>query len=253
MGDMAVALGARLALEGYRVLCIDRPGDGWSDRVAGTARAQAEKIRQVVEQLGARDAIVVAQSLAAITALAMAVNSPAFVRGLVLISPVTNPWDGRVSWYYPVCASPVVGTVLRWTVVPPLGFLFLNMGIASVFAPSPAPPGFASATRIPLVFRPLNFLYNAQDVVRALAAVKELSPLYGGIRAPTEIFVGECDTIVRPEIHGEVCARAIPGARLTKLKNVGHALHHVVPDRIVERILALDAAPEIGSRLVLPK
>lgn len=246
MGDMAVALGARLAGKGFRVLAVDRPGNGWSDRVAGVAREKAAKIRQAVESLGDREAIVVAHSLGAVTALALAVDSPGFVRGLVLIAPVTNPWSGPVRWYYPLCANPVIGPALRRTVVLPLGFAFLRKAIAGLFAPSPPPPGFASSTRVTLALRPLTFRYHAEDVVRALATVTKLSPFYGGIRAPTEIVAGECDTTIPPDVHAKVCARAIPGARLTMLPNVGHAVHHVVPDLIVERVLALrdDRAPE---------
>ena len=145
--------------------------------------------------------------------------------------------------------NPVIGPALRRTVALLLGFAFLRKAIAGLFAPSLPPPGFASSTRVPLALRPLTFRWNAQDVVHALAAVKKLSPPYGGIRTPTEILAGQNDTTIPPDVHAKVCARAIPGARLTMLPNVGHAMHHVVPDLIVERVLALrdDRASRLPS------
>ena len=93
--DMFVALADRLASSGFRVLSIDRPGHGWSDRIGGRAVsspvAQAGLIRRAAEELGADRVIVAAHSLGAITGLALALDHPEFVRGLALIAPVSHP------------------------------------------------------------------------------------------------------------------------------------------------------------------
>ena len=93
---------------------------------------------------------------------------------------------------------------------------------------------------MPLVLRPLNFLYNCEDVVGTYAMVAALSPRYREIDAPTEIVTGDSDGVVDPLIHAAGCKRDIPGARLTTLARVGHAAHHVAPDTIVELILEAD-------------
>jgi pimeloyl-ACP methyl ester carboxylesterase len=242
--DMTVALGERLSAKGFRVLSADRPGYGWSDRVAGKPQGQAEMLRRAAEELGAANVIVVAHSLAAVSALAMSLESPAFVRALVLISPVSHPWSGNVTWYYPVGANPIVGLPFRYLATLPLGMIFMRKAVASVFFPNQAPQNFARSTRLPLVLRPLHFLYNCQDVVRAHAAVVELSPRYHEIRMPTEIVAGDCDHIIEPSIHAVRCAHDIPGANLTMLANVGHVPHHVVPDKIVEVFLRADRSAD---------
>jgi pimeloyl-ACP methyl ester carboxylesterase len=238
--DMMVALGDRLSAKGYRVLSVDRPGHGWSDRVASLPQGQADKLRRAAVQLGAAQAVVVAHSLGAVVALAMALEAPAFVRALVLIAPVSHPWPGKVTWYYPVGARPIVGALFRHLVVLPAGLAVLREAVASVFAPNSAPGDFIRATRLPLVLRPLHFLHNCQDVVGTHAAVVALSPNYPTIRAPTEIVTGDCDHVIDASIHSAGCARDIKSARLTVLAGVGHPVHHVVPDTIVDIILRAD-------------
>ena len=137
--DMSVALGERLSAKGFRVLSADRPGHGWSDRVASSLSRQAEMLRLAAEQLGCKRAIVVTHSLGSVTALAMALHSPAFVRALVLIAPVSHPWPGGVTWYYPLGAHPVLGPPFRHLATLPLGLVYMRTAVANVFAPNPAP------------------------------------------------------------------------------------------------------------------
>src|SRR5262249_4983349 len=55
LNDMRVALGDRLATR-YRVILVDRPGHGWSDRPGGSADAsparQAALIHQALQRIG---------------------------------------------------------------------------------------------------------------------------------------------------------------------------------------------------------
>ena len=140
--DPHLALAERLAQRGFRVLAFDRPGHGYSDRCgvqAAEPRRQAELIREAAERLGVRRAIVVVHSLAGVLGLAMALDAPEFVQGLVLISPVSHPWPGGVSWYYHVAAAPVVGPLFCWLVAPYAGRALARAGVRSVFAPNPVP------------------------------------------------------------------------------------------------------------------
>ena len=237
------------------MLGVDRPGHGWSERVGGRAASspghQADMLRRAAQKVGVAEAVVAAHSLGAIAGLAMAIDHPEFVRGLVLIAPVSHPWPGGVAWYYAIGAHPLLGPPFRRLLTLPIGMARIGSGVASVFAPNPAPPGFIEATRLALVLRPLHFRANCEDVAYAEAAVAALSPRYGGIRAPTEVVTGDSDGIVYAHIHSEGLARDIPGARLTKLEGMGHSPHHVAPDRIVEAILEAEkrARARTGSLL----
>ncbi len=239
--DLFVALADRLASRGFRVLSVDRPGHGWSDRIGGRAGAspvhQAAALREAAEKLGVTRATVAAHSLGAITGLALALDHADFVRGMALIAPVSHPWPGGVAWYYTVGAHPLLGPPFRRLLTLPIGMSRLNSAVAGVFAPNRAPPGFIEATRLPLVFRPHHFRANCEDVAYAETAVAELSPRYGRISTPTEVVTGDSDGVVYAHIHAAGLARDIPGARLTMLEGVGHSPHYAAPDRIVEAIL----------------
>src|SRR6202041_1920301 len=128
---------------------------------------------------GVDRAIVVAHSLAGVLGLAMALNAPGFVRGLVLLAPVSHPWVGGVLWYYTVAASRRIGPLFRWLVVVPAGLLTLSGGLRPVFDPGPAPPDYIERTRLRLMLRPWHFKYNAEDVVDMEAHVAVLSNATG--------------------------------------------------------------------------
>ena len=243
--DLDVALGERLAALGFRVFAVDRPGHGWSDRIAGADAAspadQAAALRAAMARRGVEQAIVVVHSLAGMLGLAMALDGPKFTRGLVLLAPVSHPWPGGVAWYYRLAASRFLGPAFRRLFVLPAGLASMRGGVRDVFAPKPPPKDYVVATRLPLVFRPLHFRANAEDVVAAEAHVAALSPRYSTIRVPTAIVTGDRDGVVYAKIHAAGCARDIPGATLTVLPGVGHSPHHSAPDKVVAAILEVEA------------
>ena len=243
--DMDVALSDRLTAVGFRVFAVDRPGHGWSDRLAGEAASspttQAAALRAALAQRGVKQAIVVVHSLAGVLGLAMALDAPDFVRGLVLLAPVSHPWPGGVAWYYRLAASRRFGPAFRRLVVLPAGLVSMRGGVDGVFAPNPVPPGYVAATRASLVLRPRHFRANAEDVVASAAHVAALSPRYSTIRAPTAIVTGDSDGVVYAKLHSTGCAREIPGATLTVLSGVGHSPHHVSPESVVAATLEVEA------------
>jgi pimeloyl-ACP methyl ester carboxylesterase len=239
--DLWASLAGPLSEAGFRSLSADRPGHGWSERLRGPdaalSEAQARALRRAAQALGVERAIVVVHSLAGITGLAMALDAPDFVRALVLIAPVSHPWPGGISWYYSVGAHPLFGPPFRWLLTLPAGLAWLRTSVAGVFAPNPAPAGYIDRTRLPLVLRPLHFRANCEDVAIAKATTIALSPHYGEIHAPVEIVAGEADTVVANYLHADGLVRDVAGARLIVLPGVGHAPHHVAPERVVGAIL----------------
>ena len=167
-----------MAALGFRVFAVDRPGHGWSDRLAGADAAspagQAAALRAALARRGVERAIVVVHSLAGMLGLAMALDAPEFARGLVLLAPVSHPWPGGVAWYYRLAASRLFGPAFRRLFVLPAGLASMRGGVREVFAPNPPPKDYVVATRLPLVFRPRHFRANAEDVVAAEAHVAAL-------------------------------------------------------------------------------
>ena len=245
--DMRLGLGERLARR-HRVILIDRPGHGWSERPGGIEDAsptrQATLIAQALDALGVRRAIVAGHSFAGAIVTAFALAFPERVAGLVLLAPATHPWPGGVAWFYTLASSPVIGPLFARTIVLPMAFPFLEAGARSVFSPQPMPEDYVRRTALALLLRPSAFLANARDVARLKESVIRQSPRYGEITAPTVIIAGERDTIVSPVIHSRALAATLPHAKLILLPGVGHAVQHVAVDLVVAETerLAQEAA-----------
>ncbi len=239
--DLMLPLGDGLAALGFRVIAIDRPGLGWSDRPDGAADAdptrQAALIRQALDWLGIAKVIVVGHSLAGMASCALALNDPDLVAGLTLLAPVTHPWPGGgVNWYYNVAATPVVGWLFTELVGLPGGLASMEGGVAGVFAPQTPPDRYAERVGLARVFRPAAFRANAQDVAAAYEAVLRQAPRLRDIHIPVAIVTGDSDSVVLTKIHSYGSARDIPGATLTVLKGVGHSPHWSAPDAVIAAI-----------------
>src|SRR6476469_10070054 len=82
---------APLAAAGRRVVAVDLPGHGLSDKPSDREMYQldalVETVGEVIEQLGLRGADVVAQSMAGTIALELALRHRADVGRLALVNP----------------------------------------------------------------------------------------------------------------------------------------------------------------------
>src|SRR4051794_41583638 len=98
-----------------------------------TPRAHATLFEHALAQLGVEQAIVLGHSWGTLVAVALALQAPDLVRGLVLLS----------GYYFPTArldvpllsqpAIPVIGDVMRYTVSPLLGRLLLPRILRRVF------------------------------------------------------------------------------------------------------------------------
>lgn len=239
LNDLKVALGDRLASR-YRLIFVDRPGHGWSDRPDGNADAepsrQAELIHQALEKIGVRRPIIFGHSWSGALATAYALAYPQNVSGLVLLSAVTHSWEGGVGFLNDLIATPVIGEIVARTVIMPSGYLMMHPAVNIVFAPQSPPPDYIERTAGRMILRPSEFIANAQDLVALNEAVRRQSPRYGEIKVPTAILGGDIDKIVYTDLHSRSTAAAIDGAKLTILRGIGHMAHYAVPDVIVAAI-----------------
>ncbi len=257
--DMRVPLAKQLLARDYRVISIDRPGMGWSERNGGpdsnSPAGQARIIRAALQKHGVKSVIAVVHSLAGAIGLQLALDHDDFVSGIVLISPVTHPWPGGIAAYYSIAASDP-GRLFNYTLALPLGQMLLQSGVESVFAPQTPPPGYAQRTGLPLILRPWTFRANARDVAGLYDFVSSQWPRYGQISIPTAIIAGDADTIVLTNVHARSSARQIPGATLTILPGTGHTPHwtHTAAvlaeiERVRHRVaITLPANTPISSR-----
>jgi len=239
LADQLVALSNSLSPR-YRIVAIDRPGLGWSDRPGKAGDAcllrQARMIVEAARQIGVARAVVIGHSLGAAVAGALAVERPEFVRGIVFVAPASHPWPGGVAWYYRLVATPIIGRLFAVLIAPIAGAFLLAPGVRSVFHPQAPPRDYIGRSAAWRAVTPLRFEASSQDVAALHANVAKLSRCYSEIRAPSFIITGDRDGTVRPSIHSEGLARDIPGAKLVVLPGVGHMPHHVRPDTVLSAV-----------------
>lgn len=224
----------------YRLLAVDRPGNGHSSRGAremSDPARQAEVIAAALGRLHVGSCLVLGHSLGAAVALALALGRPDLVKGLILIAPATHPWPGGVSRRARFFALSRFGRIVAELVVAPLGLWLTGPTIRVIFRPCAVPVSYARRIGAMLAIRPACFVANCRDIADLHRHVIRLSARYSDIRVPAEIVTGDRDAIVAPAIHAYGLARDLPGARLTVLPGAGHMPHW---SRAAEVVAAVD-------------
>jgi pimeloyl-ACP methyl ester carboxylesterase len=244
LGDLRLGLGDRLART-RRVVLVDRPGHGWSDRPGGKADAsparQAALIAQALDAIGLDRFVLVGHSLGGTVAATFARAYPERVAGLVLLAAVTHPWKGALAWHYNVGATPVVGAAFARAAALPIGEVLLEIGAREVFAPQAMPADYIERAGIRLLLRPAELTANAQDVAALRAFVTAEASHYRDITMPTVVLTGDADTIVSPTLHSRAIAAMLPDARLVILPGIGHMPQHVATDEVIAAIDSVSA------------
>ncbi|MEL6617467.1 MAG: alpha/beta hydrolase [Pseudomonadota bacterium] len=230
----------------YRIILLDRPGLGWTDRAGPdyggvwstdheSPRVQARLLKAAADQLGAENPIVLGHSFGGIVALAWALEHDDLA-GVVPVAGVANPWPGELGWYYRVNGA-AWGSAL---VVPVLSAFasqdYVNATVASIFEPQAAPEGYIDHVGPALTLRRGSMRANAKQVNWLRPHVVEMSAEYGQINVPVEAVHGDADTIVPLDVHAAKLPDQIDGANVTVLPGVGHMPHHTHPDDVIAAI-----------------
>jgi len=243
---LAPLVGAR-----HRLIAIDRPGYGHSDRpradLAGP-EAQARLLHQALAQLGVERPILIGHSWGGALVLAYAQEFPADTAGLLVLAGWSHPARAATLWVAGLPAAPLIGSLMSRALAPALAGGLAQDIIAQLFAPEPVPVGFRDFP-IELALRPSQLRANAEDLAALNADVARLRSHYKRIAVPVEILTGGADKIVDPVAHAFRLARAIADAGFQVLPGVGHMLHHTQPEAVcaaLERLVA--RAPRVNPQ-----
>lgn len=222
----------------FRVIIIDRPGYGYSDRPRGlwTPRAHATLYQKALQQLGISQAVVLGHSWGALVAVALALQAPQLVRSLVLAS----------GYYYPTLradvvlaspsAIPILGDLLRHTVSPVIGRALLPAMIKGMFAPASIPERFDREFPTDMMLRPLQLRASAEDAAMMTPVTVELQRHYRELDLPVAIIAGGADQIADVGRQSQRLHDELPNSTLTVVPGMGHMIHHLVPERVIEAV-----------------
>jgi pimeloyl-ACP methyl ester carboxylesterase len=229
------------AAETHRVIAIDRPGFGYSERPRSrvwTPMMQAGLIRGALHSLGVETVTVLGHSWGAQVAIALALQDPARVRALILESGYYFPSPRVDSVLFAPQALPGLGDLLSHTVAPVTSRLLWPRILARLFGPSPVPERFAREFPVEMVLRPSQLRAAAAESVLLVPDAFALRPHYAGLRAPVTILSGTGDRLLSHADQAVALHHHIPGSRLVAVEGAGHMLHQIAPGRVLAALAA---------------
>jgi pimeloyl-ACP methyl ester carboxylesterase len=232
-----------LAAEKYRVIVFDRPGYGYSERPrtkTWNPVEQAQLIYRALRQLGIEQPVVVGHSWGTLVAIALALEYPEYVRRLLLLS----------GYYYPTLrvdvplfsppAIPIVGDLVRYTIAPLLGRAIWPAMVRKLFSPAETTARFRKEYPVWLGLRPSQIRATTEEIAMMIPVAQEISARYHELTIPVTIMAGAGDLHVLPKLHSERLHRELAQSDLILVPEVGHMIHHTVPQKVLAAISQTD-------------
>lgn len=238
------------AAKRYRVIVFDRPGYGYSERprhVRWTPEVQADLLNKALHNLGAERPIILGHSWGTMVALAHALRHPEDTAGIVLLSGYLFPTARPDAAMLSLAAVPVIGDLLRHTVLPLSVKLLWPRILRKLFGPSPVPPAF-HAFPAEMVSRPSQLRAAAEEFSELVPAAARLSRKYGEVTVPVAILAGTGDRICETERHsGQLYDALSPDTFYRLVPDAGHMIHHLVPHQVLALIDSVSKAAATGT------
>lgn len=233
------------AARSYRVIALDRPGYGHSERPRGTMwtpSAQADLLREALARIGVRRATVLGHSWGCCVAVQMALRHPEFVSGLVLAS----------GYYYPGArldvigmsgpAVPVLGDVMRYTASPIVARLLWPVLLRKVFGPEPVPGRFRYFPK-EMALRPSQIRASAAESAMMIPAAMATRDAYRELSMPVSIIAGERDRIVEASEQSARLHHEIAHSTFDCIPGAGHMIHQTATARVLAAVHRAAATP----------
>ncbi|MBR0718299.1 alpha/beta fold hydrolase [Bradyrhizobium liaoningense] len=227
-----------LASAGYRVIALDLPPFGFSDRPGSyTRQDQAQRINDVLERLNAQPAIIVGHSFGAGAATELVMRFPARARSLVLVDAAlgltTEPSDPpsilKPKWLREMLVS--------LTVTNPLATKTLLKSLI-------AKKDCALPEYVEILQRPLTRQNSTQDIADWMyyfvgsdrGAQSADRAAYARLKQPVALLWGDMDDVT-PLEQGRDLNVLLPQAHLTLLPGLGHIPQIEAPDQFNDALL----------------
>jgi pimeloyl-ACP methyl ester carboxylesterase len=213
---------------GYRLIALDRPGSGYSVRVAGaTARLpeQAEVIAGFIAALGLEKPLLVGHSLGGAVALTIALNHPEAISGLVLLAPLTHMEESiRAEFKSLYIKSPLRRWLIANTLAVPASLKYAAQTLDFVFGPQKWPEDYIIAGGGMVGLRPSHIYAASSDIVAIEKDLAAIEARYGEIGMPAGMMFGTADRVLDHKVHGLSMQGRIARLELEMLDGQGHML-----------------------------
>ena len=218
----------------FKILALDRPGHGKSERLSkDSARleSQARLLHDTLNLLGVKRPILVGHSWGGSLALAYALNYPNDVSSLVLLAPAAYTEDEPTGgWMTALIKPPVIGDVCLAAGKVLFGKRMLKRELGRAFDPQTVPADYLASTNTWLGRSQLKSYF--EDERKLNVSLQSLSARYPDIRLPVIIVTGDSDKVVTPEANAYRLKAAIPQSQLLVLKHTGHEIPQTDPQSI---------------------
>ena len=229
--------------QSYRVIAIDRPGHGWSERRQGLGEAeparQAALVAGALRQLGVRNAVIVGHSWSGSVVPHFALDHTDVTGAILVLAGITSPWPGGYIGWYLLFIDSWAGWLAMRTLAVPILLVLRPLMKKKTFWPQQPPEGIVTKGFIPLAFRPRAYEVNMQDFAVMYDGVRRQSERYKEIRLPTLVIAGDRDEIVWTDLHSRCFAREVPGAELILMPGIGHMPQYADQATVLAAIEAL--------------
>lgn len=233
----------------HRVIAFDRPGYGYTARPndrAWTAEAQAALFAAAARQLGIERPVVVGHSWGTLTALAWALDAPAEVEALVLLSGYYYPTLRPDAMALNIADVPVLGQIFTSALAPLQARITGPLGLKQIFSPADVPQAFLDGMPFGLMLRPSQIRASAEDGAQMPANAARLADRYDELDLPIVVMWGDGDKLVMQDDQSArlVAELATAGGAVTP--GVGHMIHHSEPGAVAAAILMAARRPEMA-------
>ena len=211
----------------FRVIAVDRPGAGWSDRKPGASAAlgaQADLMAALIDQLHlARKPVVIGHSLGGAISLALAQRHPDKIAALALIAPLTHAPSRISPAFKGLMVPPWARAPIAWTLALPASIAKREAVLGEVFGPEPIVADFGIRGGALLGVRPANYIGACTDLAEIGTDLPAMMERYATMQLPVAVLYGRGDRLLDPAEQGQALVDKIAGARLV-LVDGGHML-----------------------------
>jgi len=218
----------------HRVIAVDRPGHGKSDRPNGsdaTLEFQTRLVHDTLSRLGVTRPVLVGHSWGGSLALAYAVKYPGELSALVLLAPAAYSDGGADQFMRAVVKTPVVGDVSITLGRVILGKHLLKKELEKAFYPDSVPDEYlrhASSSWL----RHKQLRAYLEDEYSLDKDLEKISRHYSDISIPVVIVTGDQDKVVSAKQNAYRLKSSIAQSQLLELKNTGHQVPQTHPESI---------------------